>query len=65
MALKYSVGEIARRINNIAVEGLTGERTAASTIVFLTSCIDKLLAGEFPDPAQFGEMLEEDLAVAA
>ncbi len=64
MALKYSVGQIASRINNIAVEGLVGERTAASTIVFLTGCIDKLIAGEFPDPDEFDALLGEDLVAA-
>ena len=65
MALKYTVGEIAARANAIACEGLTGERTAAETIAFLMTCVDKLLAGEFPDPDDFPALLGEELAVAA
>ena len=59
MAQRHTVGEIAKQINDIACEGLVGDRTAAQTISFLATCVDKLLSGEFPDPDKFDEMLEE------
>ena len=65
MALKYSVGQIGERINQVAVEGLTCERPAAQVIVFLMDCVEKLLSGEFPDPDDFPALLGEELAVAA
>ncbi len=65
MAMQHTVGEIARRINEIACEGLVGERTAAQTISFLAHCVDELIAGRFPNPDQFPALLGEELAVAA
>jgi hypothetical protein len=65
MAMKYTVGEIGRRINDVAVEGLTGERPAAETISFLAHCVDELIAGRFPDLDQFPALLGEELAAAA
>ena len=65
MAQRHTVGEIAKQINDIACEGLVGDRTAAQTISFLATCVEKLLSGEFPDPDDFPALLGEELAVAA